>query len=187
LSWDNVHSATASPLKDLWIVSRSPCWEELLFNTRGPSEGCLTPNAAPSIRFPGAPTVLLPFLPPIPSPERDVARIAGSARICESGWAPLSPNEEVINELSVGCVGRLGSVGDGSRPSAKGCSGMETLLLVGMGWRKLPEAEMPFPFPFDTERPWLLGNTEIELDRPVCERDGFEACWPRELTVWMTC
>lgn len=31
----------------------------------------------------------------------------------------------------------------------------------------------------------VLG-TERELARALCEREGFEACCPRELTVWMT-
>lgn len=150
-----------------------------VLKTLGPKLGCLTPSAAPNILFPGSPILG----PPIPSGCKLVATIAGSA-----GGVPsretVSPNEEVMSELSVGWDGSDGSVGEGSRTLACRLVGIDTELLSDDGCpfgRKLP---LPFMALLpELIRPWAPVNADIEAARALWVREGLDTCWPREFTV----
>ena len=62
-----------------------------------------------------------------------MAKIAGS-----EGGADPSPRDELINESSVGCEGKLGNVGEPSRPTGE--IGPETLRTFAC------KSAAPFPF-----------------------------------------
>jgi len=80
---------------------------------RGPKPGCLTPNAAPSILLPGSPILGGP----------SACRMAGSSAVGDTA--------ELIRSLRVGCDGKVGSVGDGSRlPFVSECSGIGPLVFT---------------------------------------------------------
>lgn len=151
-NWGIVHSATAScwiPLEISFTSLLLPC----MF--RGPKPGCLTPSAAPNILLPGS---------PILGPPLSACKIAGSSGVGDTA--------EFMSSLSVGCDGRLGRVGDGSRFSfACGCSGMEPFM------RKLLLPPLPLLLALRE------GKTEMDAARLLWPREGLLMCWPRELTV----
>jgi len=142
----------------------------------GPKPGCLIPNACPSILFPGSPIRggVEPAFSPSPIPP--IATIAGSAGggvVPALKWSLSStpdPKVEEIREFSVGCDGKFGSVGDGSRSreggfdilvaSACGCSGIEPLRL------RTPLRNEFELLMVEAERP-----CEMEF-RELCAREG---------------
>jgi hypothetical protein len=108
------HSATVSPP----IALVTSLYDGSPLSTRELKPGCLTPNAAPNILLPGSP--ILGALCSTPSGCRLVARMAGS--VGSSCVAP-SPREELIKAFNVGWEGRLGKVGECSRPELLLCGG----------------------------------------------------------------
>jgi hypothetical protein len=119
------HSATERPPIALctslsaWSAPRTPPSPTAapfplpLLIVRGPKPGCLTPNAAPNILLPGSPILGGP----------SACGIAGS-----SGGGDTA---EFMRSLRVGCEGRLGSVGEGSRPPFEcGCSRIVPLVFT---------------------------------------------------------
>jgi hypothetical protein len=77
-----------------------------------------------------------------------------------SSGAPLPPSEFSMSELSVGCDGRFGRVGEGSRPKEEGLCEVEMDIMVGTS----PfEPVCPFPFPFPLTLRKLF---EMDMPRP---------------------
>jgi hypothetical protein len=111
-----IYSATTSPPIALCICSM-PLADERVPpppTIRGPSPGCLTPSAAPSIRFPGSPILGANDTSGCCAWCRLEVKIAGSdARIF--ALVVDSPKDELMSAFKVGWEGRLGSVGEGSR------------------------------------------------------------------------
>ena len=145
------------------------------------SPGCLTPNAAPSILFPGS-----PILGPLTDSTgwgccwcKLVDTIAGSFK---AGPATVSPKDELMRALSVGWVERGGNVGEGSRPFMFEFSGMATCWPLAMIW--LLRAVFDWGMGPEILVLRALGNTATEAARACCERERLGLC--RELTVWMT-
>jgi hypothetical protein len=148
----------------------------------GPKPGCRTPRACPNILFPGSPIRGGALAPCSPSPIPPIATMAGSTA-GEEGPTPkllvssvLEPKVDEMREFSVGCDGRLGSVGDGSRSRELGdeipvaeCSGIVPLRPAAPLRNELDELMV------EAERP-----CEMEF-RELCARDGLLE-W-RELTV----
>jgi len=144
------------------LTPPSPAVTPLPLMTRGPKPGCLTPRAAPNILFPGSPILGGP----------SACTIAGSSVVGDTA--------EFMSSLRVGCDGRLGSVGEGSRlPFACGCSGIEPLVFK---WDSVTLCPLLRPPPLLLR----VGNTEMDAARLLWPRDGLLVCCPRELTVCIT-
>ena len=106
-----------------------------------------------------------------------MARIAGSA-----GGTGASARDELINESSVGCEGRLGNEGEPSRPMGEtGAGAGSTFVCRSAGlFPFVPTARLPrLALPLLRVR--RLG-TARDAERALCPRVGF--C-PREFTFWM--
>lgn len=91
-----------------------------------------------------------------------------------------------MSELSVGCEGRDGSVGEGSRPPTCVLDGIDTVLFsvcCPFGRKPLPLPFVALVLPPEPIRPWALGKEDMETARGLWVREGLDACWPRELTV----
>jgi hypothetical protein len=150
------------------------------FTTLGPRLGCLTPKAAPSILLPGSP-ILGPLMDSACCCKL-VVKIAGSeGRLFVPATA--SPSEELMRALRVGCEGREGNVGDGW-PSAR--SGIETLWPLGADVLLLRLLLPLLGCAFELDALRVLGKTDTEAARGLCDLEALGLCWPLELTVWIT-
>jgi len=115
--WSQNYSATTRPPIARWTCS-IPLGEILPPppTSRGPRPGCRTPSAAPSIRLPGSPI--------LGGADISWCRGCGCCRLVleideseprRSAPATASPSDELMSAFNVGCEGRLGRVGEGSR------------------------------------------------------------------------